>query len=131
MPLNTTQLASGSHTITALIALSGGGSQVVQGTFAVNKPAPTSGTGSATLSWVAPSSRADGTPMSLSELAGYGIYHGTDANQLSLLVNFQDPTATTHTVSSLPAGTHYFAITTRDVYGWESPKSKVLSKTIW
>jgi hypothetical protein len=129
-PLDTTQLASGSHTITALIALSGGGNQVLQGTFTVGSGAAPSKTGSTTLSWAAPSARTDGTPLSLSAIAGYRVYHATGANQLSLLANIKDSTTTAYTASSLPAGTHKFAVTTYDVAGLESPKSRIISKSI-
>jgi len=126
-PLDTTQLAAGSHTITAKVVQEVGGAVTIQNTFTIG-----SGTGasSVTLSWVAPSTRTDGNAFSLSELAGYRIYHGSDANQLRLLVNLNEPTATTYTVSSLLAGAHYFAITAYDVSGMESQKSKVLSKSI-
>jgi hypothetical protein len=127
LPLDTTQLASGSHTVTALIALSGGGSEIVQGTFTVSGGAVT---GSATLSWVAPSSRTDGTPLSLSAIKGYRVYHATGANQLSLLVSIDDPTATAYTVSNLAAGTHKFAVTVCDTAGFESDKSSIKSEMI-
>jgi hypothetical protein len=122
---DTSQLASGSHTLTALIALSGGGSEVLQSTFTVGN-----GTGSVIVSWVAPTMRADGTPFLLSELTGYRIYQGTAADQLKLLVDLKDPTATSYTVSGLSAGTHYFAVTTCDVSGSESTKSNIVGTTI-
>lgn len=125
-----TRLSTGAHTITALLLLKEGGAVTIQRTFTVGNGAATSLTGSATLSWVAPSTRADGSPLSLSAIAGYRIYHGTVTNQLSLLRSINDPTATSYKVPSLPAGTHFFAISTRDTSGLEGSRSAVIKKTI-
>ena len=84
----------------------------------------------ATLSWVAPSTRIDGTSLQLSEIMGYRIYHGTSAGGITQLADLDDPTAETYEVTGLPSGPNYFAITTYDVYGIESPMSELVSKTI-
>jgi hypothetical protein len=127
---DTTRLSAGYHFITALVKMKSGGTVTISRMVNVATGAATSQTGSTTLYWVAPSTRADGSPLSLSAIASYGLYHGTVASKLSLMRNISDPTTTTYTVSNLSTGTHYFAISTRDTSGLESAMSKVLSKTI-
>ena len=87
-------------------------------------------TGSASLSWVAPTTREDGNPLSLSEIAGFRIYHGTTSSDLSLLHDVSDGSATSYTVTGLEPTTHYFAVTDYDYQGNESGYSSILSKTI-
>ena len=87
-------------------------------------------TGSASLSWVAPAAREDGTPLSLSEIAGFRIYHGTTSGDLTLLHDVSDGSVTTYTVTGLEPTTHYFAVTGYDYEGRESGYSSILSKSI-
>jgi hypothetical protein len=87
-------------------------------------------TGTATLSWVAPVTRIDGSPLSLSELKGYRIYYGTNPESLELLVDLSDPTAVEHVVEGLGEGTHYFAVSAYDSSDIEGEMSVVRSKTI-
>ncbi len=84
----------------------------------------------ATLSWVAPSTREDGTALSLSEIAGYRVYHGLAATDLAVMVDLADPTLTEHTLTDLAAGDHYFALTVYDTGNLESARSAVISKSI-
>jgi len=86
--------------------------------------------GNATLSWGAPVTRVDGSPLSLSELQGYRIYYGTDPDSLELLIDLSDPTVVEYLVEDLAEGTHYFAVSVYDVAGNESERSAVRSKTI-
>ena len=86
--------------------------------------------GTATLSWVAPATRSDGSPLPLSELAGFKIYTGTEAETLSLLVDISDISTTEYTVNDLEAGTHYYAVSAYNVHGTEGELSDVVSKTI-
>ena len=87
-------------------------------------------TGSASLSWVAPAAREDGTPLSLSEIAGFRIYHGTTSGDLTLLHDVSDGSVTTYTVTGLEPTTHYFAVTGYDYEGRESGYSSILSKSM-
>jgi len=89
-----------------------------------------SATGSASLSWVAPTTRSDGSPISLSEIAGFRIYHGTTSGDLTLLRDLGDNSATSYTVTDLEPATHYFAATSYDYDGNESSYSDVISKTV-
>lgn len=85
---------------------------------------------SATLSWAAPTTRSDGSALPLSELAGYRIYGGSNANNLTLLANLTSNTSTDYKFSNLSAGTYYYAVASYNIYGVESDRSQVVSKTI-
>jgi hypothetical protein len=87
-----------------------------------------SATGSATLSWSAPTANADGSP--LAGLAGYRIYYGVDPGRLDHRMEIPDRTATTATVNGLSPGKWYFAVTAVGDDGAESAYSKLGSKTI-
>ena len=87
-------------------------------------------TGSVSLSWVAPTSRIDGSALSLSEIAGFRIYHGTTSGDLKLLHDLNDGSATSYTVTGLEPASHYFAVTDYDYDGNESAHSPILSKTV-
>lgn len=86
-------------------------------------------TGSATLSWTAPTHNTDGTP--LTDLAGYTVHYGTSASNLSNSVTVNSPSTTTYTITSLVTGrTYYFAIASVNSSGVSSDLSGVASKTI-
>ena len=91
-------------------------------------PGPGSGTGSATLSWTAPSENSDGS--AITDLAGYRIYHGTSANALVDQIQVNNPGVTVYVVEGLPRGTNYFAITAYNSSGAESDRSPIGSKSV-
>ena len=76
-----------------------------------------------TLSWVAPAEREDNSALSLSAIAGYKVYYGTTQGQYSDSVAINDGTAAGYSFTGLPAGTHYFVVTTIDTEGRESQYS--------
>lgn len=84
----------------------------------------------AAISWVAPTTRTDGSPLPLSEIAGFRIYRGTDPNNLILVKDINDPGATDFSVTESQPGTYYYALTTYNIYGLESNFSDVVSKTV-
>jgi hypothetical protein len=84
--------------------------------------------GSATLSWVAPTQREDGS--ALTNLAGYRVRYGTSPGSYPNQVQISNPGITTVVVENLPAGTYYFVATAYDSNGQESQFSGVVSKTI-
>src|SRR4029077_15605693 len=86
------------------------------------------GNGTATLSWEAPTTNTDGAP--LTDLAGYRIYYGTDANNLTASVQLRSVGLQTYVIDELGAGTWYFAVKAYTSGGAESPLSQVVSKTI-
>lgn len=82
------------------------------------------------LSWNAPTTRDDGSPLPLAELVGYRVYTGTAPGTLVPLVEINDPITTEYTVTNLTAATYYYAISALNSYGSESVLSEVVSKTI-
>lgn len=84
--------------------------------------------GSATLSWSAPTTNTDGTP--LSDLVAYRIYYGTTPNQWSNQVYIDNPSVTTYVVDNLTPNTYYFSATSINSMGVESEFSNMASKTV-
>jgi Putative Ig domain len=106
------------------------GFQVTVVSAPVNTPPvpPPTATGTAALSWSAPTQNTDGS--SLTDLAGYRIYHGTNAGALSEVVELAGTATTSHMYNALASGTHYFAVTAFNTAGRESALSGVGSKII-
>lgn len=84
--------------------------------------------GRATLSWDAPSTRTDGSP--LTNLAGFKLYYGTSSGNLNQMVQVNDPGARSWVIENLTVGTWFFAASAYDQSGMESARSNVASKTI-
>lgn len=83
--------------------------------------------GTATLSWTAPTTNADGT--TLTDLAGYKVYYGTTSGNYSQSVDIGNLTA--YQVINLTDGaTYYFAVTAYDTSANESSFSNEVSKSI-
>ena len=79
-------------------------------------------TGTATLTWDAPATRSDGSPLNYpTDLQSYKLYYGTSSHAYSKSISISNPgtTPVSYTVS-LPQGTYYFAVTAIDQYGQES-----------
>jgi hypothetical protein len=85
-------------------------------------------TGSATLTWSAPTLETNGSP--ITGLAGFNIYYGNSPTSLTRVVAVNSPSASSYQISSLAAGTWYFAIAAYNEQAEESPRSGVVSKTI-
>ncbi len=85
-------------------------------------------TGTATLSWTAPTLYTNGTP--LTDLAGYNLYYGTSSTTMTKVIAINNPAASSYTISSLASGTWYFAIRAYDAQAVESELSTIVSKTI-
>lgn len=83
---------------------------------------------SATLSWVAPTTNTDGTPVT--PLSGFRIYYGATPTTLSVVVDVPGAVVAEYEIANLSAGTWYFAITALAVDGTESALSSVVSKEI-
>lgn len=98
-----------------LAAACGGGSATTtnsgNGGTGGGTPPPAGGTGSATLSWNAPTQNEDGSP--LLDLAGYKIYEGDapDAGSVTLFDQLDNPGLVMYVADNLSSGTHYFSIT--------------------
>ena len=85
-------------------------------------------TGSATLSWQAPTTRTDGTP--LTNLAGYRIRYGTAPGSYNNVLTIPNGGVTSAVVSNLPPATYYFVASAYDTTGAESSNSSPVSKAV-
>ncbi|MGB8327734.1 MAG: putative Ig domain-containing protein [Steroidobacteraceae bacterium] len=111
------------------ISVSDGSASAALSPFSISvaNPTPTA-TGSATLSWVPPSQKTDGSP--LANLAGFRVYYGKSATALSNIINLSNPGTTSYTITPLTSGTYYFTVTAYDMNGAESAQPSPVSKTI-
>lgn len=112
---------------TGLISACGGGASGSSGDSRDNPPTLA---GSVSLSWAAPSTRADNSYLPMTELQGYRIYYGTSADDLNVLVDLNDNSITNYSINNLPSGSYYFSITAYDLDGQESGLSNVVSKDV-
>ncbi|MEX0729887.1 MAG: fibronectin type III domain-containing protein [Aquisalimonadaceae bacterium] len=93
-----------------------------------NSPSPSSSSGPIMLSWVAPTTRQDGSPISLSDIDGYEVHYGTKSGNYTQKIETKDNEAT---VSSLQSGkTYYFAVKATDSSGNSSNFSQEKSTKI-
>lgn len=86
------------------------------------------GTGSATLSWTAPTQNSDGS--SLNNLAGFQVKYGRDESNLDQTVNLDNPSINRYVVENLSSGTWYFAVVAVNSAGVPSRLSDTASKTV-
>jgi len=85
-------------------------------------------TGSATVSWTAPTANSDGS--TLTDLASYRIQYGRATDTLDQSVDVSNPGLTSYTVESLSSGTWYFAVIAINSEGIASLQSNVATKSI-
>lgn len=109
-----------------VISVTDGTSTVSLPAFAitVNQPA----TGSATLTWQAPTQNQDGS--ALTNLAGYRITYGRSETAMTEIVEIKDPGRTSYVIENLSSGTWYFAVKAYTTNGAESALSNIAMKTI-
>lgn len=117
------------QTDTGATSTSSGGSTGSTGTSG-GSTGSTSTTGGFTVSWTAPTTRSDGTPLSLSAIGGFRIYYGSQHGSYPNSVNITDGTARTATVNNLASGTYYLVMTTYDSAGIESRYSTEAVKNV-
>ena len=86
------------------------------------------GSGTATLSWLAPRQNLDGSP--LQGLAGYTIYYGTDPQALLHAVRVADPGLTRYVIHGLAPGTWYFSVAAFTSTGLQSGLAPPVPKVI-
>ena len=89
---------------------------------------PSTGIGTATLSWEPPRRNADGS--TIADLAGYFIYYGRSPSNLNVTIKIPDPYVTKYTVDGLGPGTYYFCIVAFTATGVRGSASPIVSKTI-
>lgn len=85
-------------------------------------------TGTATLTWTAPTLNTDGS--ALTNLAGYRIVYGTSASALNQIVEVSNPSILAYKIEALQPATYYFAIKSYTSAGVESDPSGVVSLVI-
>jgi hypothetical protein len=81
-----------------------------------------------TIAWTPPTENTNGTV--LTNLAGYHLYYGTNQSNLNQVVDITNPGLATYVLSSLSAGTWYFALTSINEAGVESARSAVVSSVV-
>ena len=94
-------------------------------------PPPTSATTSSTvvtLGWVAPTQNSNGTP--ITDLAGYKIHYGTASQDYTQVVSITNPSLSRYVLDSLASGTYYFAISSYNSQGVESPLSGEITASL-
>lgn len=82
--------------------------------------------GQAILSWTAPTTNSDGTP--LTDLGGYKVYQGTATRVYGTPTDVGN--VLTKTITPLADGTYFFAVTAYDTSGNESVFSNEVSKRV-
>jgi hypothetical protein len=112
------------------ISVSDGAKTVNLAPFSVTVNSTATGTGSATLSWVAPATRANGDALALSEIAGYTIHYGESAGSYPDSLYIDGVSSTSITITDLPFGTYYFVVTTRDTLDKESAFSEMVTAVV-
>ena len=88
-------------------------------------------TGSASLTWVAPTKNTDGSP--LTNLSGYTIHYGNSSSTLNQTVSVTNPSITAYVVENLAPGTWYFgvkAVTPTATSGMSNIATKVITNPI-
>lgn len=111
-----------------VISVSTGSASASLAAFAIAVTQASATTGSATLTWVAPTENTDGSP--ITGLAGFHIYYGTSEGAMTQLIDVPNVSTTTYAIEQLDSGTYYFAVTAYNVDGMESAQSTIGSKTI-
>lgn len=90
--------------------------------------APVQGGATLVVGWIAPSTRNDGTPLSMSEIAGYRLHFGLGPFDLDRERFVPGADATRVELTGLPAGRRVFvALRTVDSRGRASTLSEVVS----
>ncbi len=85
-------------------------------------------TGSATVSWLPPTERTDGS--ALTNLDGYHIKYGTSPTALNQTITLNGAGLTSYTVEGLTPGNWYFGLIAFDTADVQSATSNIGSKTI-
>ena len=86
--------------------------------------------GIATLNWLAPTARTDGSKLPVSEIVGYTLYYGQSAGKYSNSLSINGGYTTSVTVTDLPVGTWYFTVSAKDSGGRESDYSSIATKVV-
>ena len=85
------------------------------------------GSSSLMLSWTAPTTNEDGTP--LTDLAGFRLYYGSRSGEYTEVITVGN--FTTAEIGGFGPGTYYLAVTAYDIYGNESAFSNEIDHTFF
>jgi hypothetical protein len=110
---------------------SGSSTTTPPATSSTTTPPPASTTTSSTvvtLGWVAPTQNSNGTP--ITDLAGYNIHYGTVSQDYTQVVSITNPSLSRYVLDSLASGTYYFAISSYNSQGVESPLSGEITASL-
>lgn len=105
------------------IAVSDGRASAALAPFTLTVALPT--LGATTLSWSAPLTNTDGSP--LSDLAGFRIVYGIDAARLDRSLDVPDPAAASRRIDGLAPGLWHFAVIAYNRDGVEGLPSGIAS----
>lgn len=83
------------------------------------------GTASKTISWTPPTQNEDGS--ALTDLAGYRIYYGTSAGDLTEVIELNSAGITSYMIEDLALGTYYLAMTSFNSSDLESKRTAEIS----
>lgn len=86
--------------------------------------------GDLNVSWTAPSEREDNTALSLSEIAGFQVYYGSEVGGYQNQIDINDSSSAQAQVLSIPKGTYYVVVTVIDTDGRESSYSSEVIVTV-
>jgi len=126
--LDTKTLSNGAHTISAKGPTSTLTAAFTVANGAPNPPGDPAWTGTATVTWLRPTTNTDGTP--LADLAGYRLFYGTSAGALTQTVQIPNPATLTYQLTGLTAGTWYAAARSYTTGGAQSDLSNTVSTTL-
>lgn len=76
------------------------------------------------LSWSAPETREDGSPLEPEHIAGFRIYYRLQHTDHFSVIGVDSPGRTSHPLTDLPPGVYEFTITAVDAEGLESRRSE-------
>jgi hypothetical protein len=111
-----------------VVSVSDGQASSALAPFTISVAGTTSGTGSATLSWVPPTQNTNGS--ALTNFAGIILYYGTTPASLTQSVQLASNNQTSYTIGNLAAGTWYFGGMAYTNTGMKSAMSRVVSMSV-
>jgi hypothetical protein len=129
IPISKAQPFTGTKTLVVAIAGAQGAlmGNVTSSVVTIKGDAATT-TGTATLSWTAPTLNTNGLP--ITDLAGYNLYYGTSSTAMTNVIAVNNPAAGSYVITNLAPGTWYFAVVAYNSQAKESTFSAIVSKTI-
>jgi len=126
--LSGTPTAAGSFNNITITVSDGKGGSASLAAFSVAVAAATTGAGTVTLNWGAPTTNSDGT--ALTDLASYTVLYGQDSGNLNQSKSIKASDGNSTTIENLASGTWYFAVVSVNTAGTQSQPTNVASKTI-